>query len=133
MTQAPEPRSACEKCGKKARPAGPIWVGPLTDVDLLRRAKRAAEEMELMKAAATLSALLGVDGFPPWSLSIEDVCSRLGVATVPESAVYRYLRESGYDAMRTPFERSGVKTDANCEAFVGSVEKALKSTRAKKA
>ena len=133
VTQAPEPRSACEKCGKKARPAGPIWVGPLTDVDLLRRAKRAAEEMELMKAAATLSALLGVDGFPPWSFSIEDVCSRLGVATVPESAVYRYLRESGYDAMRTPFESSGVKTDANCEAFVGSVEKALKSTRAKKA
>jgi len=132
VMQAPEPRSACEKCGKKARSAGPIWVGPLTDVDLLRRAKRAAEEMELMKAAATLSALLGVDGFPPWSLSIEDVCSRLGVATVPESEVYRYLRESGYVAMRTPFERSGVKTDANCEAFVGSVEKALKSARAKK-
>jgi len=132
VTRTDGPRYSCEKCGKKARSAGPIWMGPLTDVDLLGRANRAAEDMELKSAAATLSSLLGVDKFPPWSFSIEDTCSRLGVATVPESDVYRNLREQGYGAMPTPFERSGIKTDADYEAFVGSVEKSLKLTGASK-
>jgi tRNA (guanine26-N2/guanine27-N2)-dimethyltransferase len=127
-----EPEASCERCGKKARPAGPVWVGPLTDIDVLRRAKRAAEESGLQRAAETFAALLGVDRFPPWSFSIAYTCSKLGVATASESEVYRNLKESGYDAMRTPFERSGIKTDANYEAFTGSVENSLKSTRARK-
>jgi tRNA (guanine26-N2/guanine27-N2)-dimethyltransferase len=133
VTSSAEPRASCEKCGKKSRSAGPVWVGPLTDVDLLRRASRAAEEVQLQRAAGTFVALLGVDRFPPWSFSIEDICSRLGVATVPESEVYRNLTESGYGAMRTPFEKSGIKTNADHEAFIGSVENSLKSTRVRKA
>jgi len=132
VTMVPEPKAPCGKCGKKARSAGPVWVGPLTDVDLLRRARRVAEESGLQKAAATFAALLGVDRFPPWSFSIEDICSRLGAPTVSESVIFRNLRESGYDAMRTPFERTGVKTDADYEALVGEVENTLKSTRARK-
>jgi len=132
VTRPAEPTASCERCGKKARSAGPVWTGPLTDVDLLGRAIKTAEGIKLQMAAKTLSALLGVDKFPPWSFSIEEACSRLGVASVPESEVYRNLRESGYEAMRTPFERSGIKTDADCKAFIGSVEKSLKSTRARK-
>jgi len=129
VTTAAVPKAPCEKCGKRARSAGPIWVGPLTNVDLLGRAKREAEESGLQEAAATFAALLGVDRFPPWSFSIEDICSKLGVATVSESGVYRNLRDSGYDAMRTPFERTGVKTGADYDALVGMVENSLESTR----
>jgi len=128
-----EPEASCERCGKKSRLAGPVWVGPLTDTEVLRRARRAAEESGLQEAAETFAALLGVDRFPPWSFNIAYVCSKLGAATVPESEVYRNLRELGYDAMRTPFERSGIKTDADHEAFARSVENSMKSNRASKA
>jgi len=129
---SPEPDAACESCGGRPRVAGPVWVGPLTDVEVLRKARRAAEESGLRKAAETFDSLLGVDRFPPWSFSIAYTCSKLGEATVSESEVHRNLMEAGYDAMRTPFERSGIKTDANYEAFIGSVKNARKSTRAGK-
>jgi len=126
-----EPKASCERCGKRARLAGPAWVGPMTDVGLLRRARRAAEETGLHKAAAVFEGLVGVEKFPPWSFSVVDTCSRLGVSTVSESEIYRRLSESGYDAMRTPFERTGIKTDADYEAFVGCVENSLKSAGAR--
>ena len=133
VTVGAETKASCEKCRKKARSAGPVWVGPLTELDLLRRACRTAEEMRLRWAKETFTALLGVNGFPPWSFSIEEICSRLGVATVSESAVYRNLTESGYDVMRTPFERTGVKTDADYQALVGMVVISKKTGRAKNA
>ena len=132
VTTAAESKAPCEKCGKKSRSTGPVWVGPLTDVDLLRRARRAAEESGLQKATATFDALVGADRFPPWSFSIEDICSRLGTATVSESEIYRNLRDLGYDAMRTPFERTGVKTDADYGALVEMVANSLNSTRTRK-
>jgi len=103
---------SCERCGKKARNAGPLWVGPLTETEVLRSARREAEGRDLPKACETITALLGVDDFPPWSFDIDETCSRLGIATVPESEIYRSLKEVGHAAMRTPFEKTGLKTDA---------------------
>ena len=107
-----EPRGSCDRCGKKARLAGPIWVGPLADADLLRKARTVAEKLELPEASETFAALSGVDGFPPWSFSVDEICSTLGIATVPESEIYRALRERGHSVMRTPFEKTGLKTNA---------------------
>ena len=133
VTASIEPKTSCEKCGKSVRPAGPAWVGPLTDVDMLRRAERVADDSGLQRAAATFAALLGVDRFPPWSFSIEDICSRLGISTVSKSKINEALTAMGYDVMRTPFERTGVKTDADYQALVGMVASSKESTRAKKA
>jgi tRNA (guanine26-N2/guanine27-N2)-dimethyltransferase len=133
VAQTSEPCASCEKCGKKARSAGPVWVGPLTDVDLLLRAKGEAEGAGLQRAAETFAALLGVDRFPPWSFSLADICSKLGVATVSESEIFGRLKESGYDAMRSPFERSGIKTDADYQAMSSTVRSSLKSARAREA
>jgi len=132
VTAFMEPKATCEKCDRKVRSAGPVWIGPLTDVDLLGRAGRVADESGLMKAKGTFAALMGVDMFPPWSFSIEGICSKLGIATVSESEVYRSLTQAGYHAMRTPFERTGVKTDADHQALVGVVANS-KSTSAKRA
>ena len=59
-----------------------------------------------------LSALEGVDDFPTWCFSIEEISSSLKVATVPEDQVYRHLVKAGRRVMRTPFEKTGIKTDA---------------------
>lgn len=112
VATSPELRTSCDGCGRKARSAGPIWVGPLTDGALLRGARAVAEKMEFRGATETLDALSGVDSFPPWSFSVDEICSTLGIATVSESEVCSALKARGYSAMRTPFERTGLKTDA---------------------
>jgi len=121
VTASAEPRAPCERCGKKARLAGPVWVGPLTDADLMRRAGAVARKLELPEASETFEALSGVDGFPPWSFSVDEICSTLGIATVPELEIYRALREIGHSAMRTPFEKTGLKTNAAYAELVQAV------------
>jgi len=116
-----EPKASCERCVKKARLAGPVWVGPLTDADLLRRARAVARKLQLSEASETFASLSGVDGFPPWSFSVDETCSTLGIATVPESEIHRALSGRGHSSMRTPFEKTGLKTNAVYEEFVRAV------------
>jgi tRNA (guanine26-N2/guanine27-N2)-dimethyltransferase len=111
-TLAPLPPRACEKCGGKARWAGPLWAGPMTDPKVLKAAAAAAKRLGLGEARAVLDALAGVDAFPPWGYSIDLICSRLRVATVPESDVRRRLADAGFRVGRQPFEKTGLKTDA---------------------
>jgi len=116
-----EQSRTCEMCGKKARSAGPIWLGPLTDEGLLRKARRAAEKMGFGRASETFASLLGIDSFPPWSFSVDDICSVLGVPTASESDIYRNLKQMGHAAMRTPFEKAGLKTPAGYAEVVQAV------------
>ena len=121
VSASPEPRSSCDSCGKKVRLAGPGWVGPLTDEVLLRSARKVARGLGLPGASEAFAALSGVDDFPPWSFSIDDICSTLGISTVPESDVYRALMEAGHSAMRTPFEKKGLKTSAGYAEVVRAI------------
>ena len=116
--------NACGVCGKKAKVAGPLWAGPLTDAKVLGAAEESARARGFARAASTLRSLEGVDSFPPWSFSIEAACSELGVASVPEDRVYAGLERSGHRAMRTPFEKTGVKTDATQGEFLSAVREA---------
>ena len=119
----------CVQCGKKPKTAGPLWVGRLTDSQILQAAAGVAARKGLRPANEILTALEGVDSFPPWSFSIEWICSRLKVATVSESEVHRELRTSGFKAMRTPFERTGVKTDADFAEVTKAVRGSRKAAR----
>ena len=112
----------CAVCGGKAKVAGPLWVGRVVDEALVKAAKEEALERGLGRAAGVLGSLAGVDEFPPWSFDIDRVCSELKVPTVPEVAVYQNLAKSGRRTMRTPFEKTGVKTDASYREVVEAVE-----------
>ena len=116
-----DPRGRVCKCGKKARVAGPLWVGGLADGALLEASVRSATAEGLRRAAVALESLEGLDSFPPWSFSMDDACSSLGIASVPEGSLYRNLRRAGFRAMRTPFEKTGVKTDASYGEFLEAV------------
>ena len=128
-TTSSEAGVACDRCGKKVRSAGPLWIGPLTDSNLLVDARRVADEMELASASETIASLFGVDRFPPWSFSVDEVCSALGVATVSETEIYRTLKANGHDAMRTPFEKAGLKTSADYAEVMEAVETVARARR----
>lgn len=120
---------ACALCGRKLKTAGPLWTGGLTDEKLVARARKEAARLELFGAADALSGLAGVDGFPPWSFDIDEICSELGIPTVPELQVHRALTEAGHRAMRTPFEKRGLKSDAVRSEVVEAVKSAAKGRR----
>lgn len=115
----------CPACGKRARLAGPLWVHALTDQTLVTKASAAAEKKGLHSAAKLLSAQLGLNDYPPWSFSIEGASSSLKVPTVPESKVREVLMVNGWKAMRTPFEKTGIKTDAPYAEFLIAAEKSF--------
>ena len=120
-----EPRRTCT-CGGVPRAAGPLWLGALTDQLVVAEARRRSVEMCIPAAAEVAASLIGVDNFPPWSFSIEGVCSALKIPTVPELEVYRNLMAAGWRAMRTPFEKTGVKTDAPNQEVVEAVRRAAR-------
>ena len=121
---------ACPACGKKARGAGPLWVGGLASPKVVGGALAAADRMNLASAARLIRSFEGVDGYPPWSFSIEGASSSLGAATAPEDLLRRSLVEDGWKVMRTPFEKTGVKTDAPYGAFLTAVERSLPAAKA---
>jgi tRNA (guanine26-N2/guanine27-N2)-dimethyltransferase len=120
------PERGCAECGGRIKGAGPLWLGGLADQGIMTAARKAAFEMDLLAASEEVSSLVGVDGFPPWSFSIEKICSVLKVPTVPESRVYQNLNSMGHRAMRTPFEKTGVKTDARYAEVVEAVKGAAR-------
>ena len=122
LSTAATAQTGCSSCGRKARAAGPAWVRGLGDPEVLRRARAAADEEGLTVASKAIASLEGTDDLPPWSFSIDAVSSALKVATVPESMVVKSLEDLGWKAKRTPFEKTGVKTDAPYGEFYRAIE-----------
>jgi len=111
-------------CGKKTRHAGPLWVGKLADDTLVRKASLVALERGFSKAAKTLSSLIGVDAFPPYSFSLERICSGLGIASVSPEKVAQVLKSNGFDCMNQPFEKTGLKSECAMGEMVAAVKAA---------
>ena len=119
-----EGQRVCDECEGKSRSSGPLWLGKLAEDTMLRGAVRSATGLGLVSAARLMESTVGVDRFPPWSFSIEEACSRLGVATAPEQKVRENLATVGRESMRQPFETRGMKTDASVKEFVEAVREA---------
>jgi len=124
LAEGSAPRGSCEECGARLKVAGPLWLGDLTETKTLRDAVAASERLGLPEATRVLSSLLGVDEFPPWSFSIEGICSALRIASVSDSTVAKLLRSQGYRTLRQPLEKTGLKTDARFPAVAGAVREA---------
>lgn len=123
------PERSCEECGGKLKIAGPIWLGDLTETRTIREAISSSARLGLPEATRVLSSLLEVDSFPPWSFSIEGICSALRIASVPDARVAELLRNQGYKTLRQPLEKTGLKTDAKRAAVVEAVREAAASRR----
>ncbi|MBI3858838.1 MAG: hypothetical protein HY296_01150 [Thaumarchaeota archaeon] len=119
--------ATCPSCGKKAKCAGPLWTGRLTEKKTVEKAARVALKLGFSEAEKVLSALPPADPMPPWSFSLERVCSGLGVPSVQFSEVEDRLRANGFGAARQPFELLGLKTDAGYAEVVAAVRDAARN------
>lgn len=129
LTEGSVPEGSCEECRSRLKVAGPLWLGELTETKTLRNAVAASERLKLPDATRLLSSFLGVDEFPPWSFSIEGICSAIHTASVSDSMVAELLRSQGYRVIRQPLEKTGLKTDAQYSAVVEAVREAAARAR----
>jgi tRNA (guanine26-N2/guanine27-N2)-dimethyltransferase len=124
-----KPEDRCQECQKRVRVAGPLWIAGLAQRQTVEEAREEARSRGFGTAVGTLDSLIGVDDFPPWSFSIEQICSSLGSATVSESDVRSLLGRSGFRTLRQPFEKTGLKTDASYKSVKDAVREAAVERR----
>jgi tRNA (guanine26-N2/guanine27-N2)-dimethyltransferase len=93
--------------------AGPMWLGPLHDRELLLRvelppwlAKGRALTRFLTEAAAEAR-------LPPWHFDLDRAASRLGGSPPSTAAAVEALQRAGFSASATHFSSKAVKTDAS--------------------
>jgi tRNA (guanine26-N2/guanine27-N2)-dimethyltransferase len=111
----------CSECGSVVVPAGPLWIGPLLDERVLKRAVSACADDGFGEAEKVLSSLSGIDDFPPYSYNLDKVTSQLKAPGVSEALVSQELAKIGRRSMRQPLEKTGLKTDADYAEVVAAV------------
>lgn len=81
-------------------------------------------------SAGVLGAVRGMNSFPPYGFSIENVASRERLSSVKLEGVLESLRARGFRAMRQPFSSgSAVKTDASYVEVLEAVRRYPRQTR----
>ncbi len=99
-------------------------MGKVTDAGLVRAALEDSRRRGFRDSSKILAGLGRVDEFPPWSYSMEGICSALGIASVPDEKVAEALRSVGFASSRQPFEKTGIKSRASYEEVVKAVRAA---------
>jgi tRNA (guanine26-N2/guanine27-N2)-dimethyltransferase len=113
--------SSCPRCGSKAKPIGPLWIGSLVDEELVAEAAKFCSRLGWKGASGALEALEGCNGFPPFGYSMEGITSREKIPSVRFQSVLDSLIATGRAAMRQPFGSSGLKTTANYQEVLAAV------------
>jgi len=92
---------------------GPLWIGPLTDPDVARKAAAWAERnMEERKRTIKLIRTLAEEAGAAGYHNINEISGILKRSPPPLETVLEGLRDMGHTASRTHFTPLGIKTDA---------------------
>jgi tRNA (guanine26-N2/guanine27-N2)-dimethyltransferase len=122
-SQFPAP-ATCPACGKSLQPIGPLWLGTMSQPELLDRMIDRAETMVLGTKKELVTILeLCRDELPTASFyDYHQIAKLLIVSPPPIETVIERLRASGFAASRTHFSGYGVKTDAPLAAIYHAIE-----------
>ncbi len=108
----------CSFCGGRVDVAGPLWLGPIQDRDLINRA---LAELEGSKAwsdrAVRLLQLCRDEIDEPMYYDHHKLCRKFKVTPGAADEVVEMLKSVGWEASRTHFSGVGIKTDAHLEVL----------------
>jgi tRNA (guanine26-N2/guanine27-N2)-dimethyltransferase len=110
----PEPAS-CSECGNMTVPIGPLWLGEITDPMVIFAMLERLPDTSLY-TARELDILLKLlqEELPASQFYDYHVLAKKGkVSPKPIETVIISLREQGYQASRTHYSGTGIKTDAS--------------------
>ena len=110
----PLPRAGVCVCGERYRVAGPLWLGETVDKKFCTKLVdgAGAEKRGMGEALGTL-LLLNNEAETPFYYDLHFFCRQLKIEVPPMERVLEELRTRGYEATRTHFSPTAVKTDAD--------------------
>lgn len=129
MAAGKEPGRSCQECGEKVDYAGPLWLGRMAEEELVKAATKEARLRGLSEAEKILGGLQGVDSFPPWSFDLDELSSKMRVATISRDSLEKGLKDRGFRVSGQPFEERGVKTDAPSRQVVEAAREVAPGNR----
>jgi tRNA (guanine26-N2/guanine27-N2)-dimethyltransferase len=108
----------CSFCGERADVAGPLWLGPIQDRELINRA---IAELKGSKAssdrAVRLLQLCSEEIDLPMYYDHHKLCRKFKATPASAEKLVERLRSGGWRASRTHFSGVGIKTDAPFEVL----------------
>jgi tRNA (guanine26-N2/guanine27-N2)-dimethyltransferase len=108
------PREACPHCGASATTAGPLWLGPTHDAAFVRAVRgRLDDGMGTAKRARTLLDRLAGELHVPTHYDQHDLFEQWGDPAIAMDEFLATLREAGFEASRTHYGGTRVKTTAD--------------------
>ena len=111
----------CSNCGSKVEIGGPIWLGELCDVFLLKETVKVFERFfgKEEKGFKILECLLEESSMPPYFYTTDFIAKTYRFKKEPIlGSIIRALEEMGYKATRTHFSTKGFKTYADISTIV---------------
>ncbi len=112
-------------CRGGIRKAGPLWIGPLFDRDLLGRADRLLNDGDFRFKKRTTHLLRAMieecDHTERVYIDLHALCHGRGCIPPRTVTVIDALRERGYAASGTHFRSTAIRTDASARVVIGVV------------
>jgi len=109
-----EPLTSCDICGARIDYAGPLWLGELTDRELVSEMlSKAYNDPDVYRESLKLlDALRKEDTSLIGYFPVNALAEKLRCSPIKPSKLIEGLRELGYKATITHIDPGGVKTDA---------------------
>ena len=108
--------TTCEVCGAEMKAGGPLLIGELAIYDFVDEMFNFSEQSYANSDPRMVNILRLVRdeiGLPPTFYNIDRLCSRLGIESLAVENVVNSLTESKFRAVKTHFDKRGVKTNAS--------------------
>jgi tRNA (guanine26-N2/guanine27-N2)-dimethyltransferase len=108
----------CSFCGKRAGVAGPLWLGPIQDCEMIRKALAVLEGSAARSDRAVRLLHLCADEVDlPMYYDYHKLCRRFKATPGNADDLVDLLKSAGWRASRTHFTGVGIKTDAPFEVL----------------
>ena len=105
----------CPDCGEEVRRLGPLWIGKLGRKDFVSRVRQDLEEKEL-EEAAELTRMLEEEVLirKPY-FDTHNLGNITGLPVPRRKELLERIRDKGYNAVRTHFTPTGIRTSCPAE------------------
>jgi len=116
MGTAASLRQNCPECGSKLQAAGPLWLGPLWDVEFCVRIRDEIGKRKLKSRfmiGQMMSLIIGEAKAPMTYYVVDKVCDKFNFPIPPLSRVMEELRKLEFQAVATHFSSKAFRTDAS--------------------
>ncbi len=110
----------CPECGTKLQAAGPLWLGSLWDRRFFTRMMGEVRELNLPNKAKIRSILMLINkeiNAPITYYVVDKMCDKFSLPAPSLSKVTSELKNGGFRATPTHFNRRAVRTDASAAAL----------------